>query len=263
MTPVGSVVGLFRFPVKSMQGEQVPTLAFDQHGAVGDRRYGVIDTATGKVLSAKRHGELLEARATLYDGTGTVTITLPDGSTQIAGDATTDAALSAWLGRAVHLARPDPDTGAPFELLADPIDDESEVWDFATPPNTFVDVAGAHLLTTASLAAAAALAPDTDWSVYRFRPTVLIDADVEAGFVEDDWVELTVGLGTVAVEPFMRTPRCSLPPRAQRTNGLPRDTAVSRVLTDHHGHDLGLYASVVMTGTVAIGDPVTTTPRRA
>ena len=70
---------LWRFPVKSMQGSRVERLEFDEKGAAGDRTWGVVDPAAGKVLSAKRWPALLQASAAL-DGRGTVTVTLPDGS---------------------------------------------------------------------------------------------------------------------------------------------------------------------------------------
>jgi len=48
-----SIATLWRFPVKSMQGEAVTTLDLRTSGAVGDRSYALIDVATGKVASAK------------------------------------------------------------------------------------------------------------------------------------------------------------------------------------------------------------------
>ena len=251
------VAQLWRFPVKSMQGELVERLELAETGARGDRLWGVIDVEAGKVLSAKRTASLLDARATLDDATATVTLLLPDGRELIAGEAGTDAALSDWLGRAVRLEPPHADAVA-YELLMEATDDSSEVWDFATPPGSFVDLAAAHLLTTASLAAMAAAAPDSEWSVHRFRPTVLVDSGDADGFVEDDWVGATVQLGAAAiVAPFMATPRCSMPPRAQAIHGLARDTAIARTLTDVHRNDLGVYGAISAPGVVHVGDEVT------
>ena len=50
---VGSVKELWRFPVKSMQGEQLEQAEFTARGVVGDRAYALIDVSTGKVVSAK------------------------------------------------------------------------------------------------------------------------------------------------------------------------------------------------------------------
>ncbi|HET6950143.1 MAG TPA: MOSC N-terminal beta barrel domain-containing protein, partial [Acidimicrobiales bacterium] len=263
VTTVGRVGGAWRFPVKSLQGEAVEGLTFDAAGAVGDRVWGIVDRATGKVLTAKRRGALLTAAARL-DGDGTVVLTLPGGAEHVAGDPGTDAALSAWLDRDVTLARP-PAESTPYELTMDPTDDGSEVWDFATPAGSFVDLAAAHLLTDASLAAARALHPGGDWDVRRFRPSLLVEVgDIEvgdaegagtAGFVEDAWVGGVVHCGGAGFAPFMPTPRCAMPTRAQP--GLARDTEVSRTLTERHANNLGVYAQIHAPGSVRVGDPVT------
>jgi uncharacterized protein len=250
---MGTVTGAWRFPVKSLQGEAVDALVFAETGAVDDRTWGIVDTATGKLLTAKRWGALLEASAR-RDDDGTVLVTLPDGREHTAGDPETDRALSAWLDRDVRLSRP-PEGGLPYELTMDPTDDGSEVWDFATPPSSFVDLAAAHLLTEASLEAARRCYPDGDWDVRRFRPTLLISVTAtDAGFDEDRWVGQKVTCGEVVLEPFMPTPRCAMPTRAQP--GLARDTTISRTLTDHHANALGVYAQVVRGGCVRIGDDV-------
>ena len=250
---IGTVAGAWRFPVKSLQGEAVDALAFDASGALDDRTWGIVDRATGKVLTAKRWAALLEASARLEAG-GDVVVTLPGGHEHTAGDVSTDEALSAWLGREVRLSRP-PEGGLPYELTMDPTDDESAVWDFATPPASFVDLAAAHLLTDASLESARRRYPAGDWDVRRFRPTLLISATgAAAGFEEDAWVGREVTCGEVVFEPFMPTPRCAMPTRAQP--GLARDKAISRTLTDHHANVLGVYAQVVRGGCVRIGDEV-------
>jgi uncharacterized protein YcbX len=50
---VGTVAGLWRFPVKSMRGERLERAEFTERGLVEDRAYALIDTDTGKVVSAK------------------------------------------------------------------------------------------------------------------------------------------------------------------------------------------------------------------
>ena len=51
--PVGTVRALWRFPVKSMLGEQLDVVEVGDGGMVGDRGYVVRDRETGKVASAK------------------------------------------------------------------------------------------------------------------------------------------------------------------------------------------------------------------
>jgi MOSC domain-containing protein len=50
---VGSVAMLWRFPVKSMGGEQLHDVEVTERGVLGDRAYALIDKDTGKVVSAK------------------------------------------------------------------------------------------------------------------------------------------------------------------------------------------------------------------
>ena len=51
--PVGHIVALWRYPVKSMQGEQVDWSAVTERGLVGDRAYAILDRETGHIASAK------------------------------------------------------------------------------------------------------------------------------------------------------------------------------------------------------------------
>jgi uncharacterized protein YcbX len=253
-TNAGSVGELWHFPVKSMQGSPVDVLDFESGGAVGDRRWAVVDPAAGRVLSAKRWADLLQATGAVA-ADGTVTVTLPDGTTHAAGDPATDAALSSWLDHDVRLQQPPSGESLPYELHTEAWDDASPTWEFAGPPGgPFVDVAAAHVLTGASLRAAAALHPEGRWEVRRFRPNALLDVDGD-GFVEDAWIGQRIGLGAVVVEPFMPTVRCSMTTRAQP--GLPRDADIARTLNREHGLNLGLYCTVATPGTVRVGDPVT------
>jgi uncharacterized protein YcbX len=247
------VAELWRFPVKSMQGSRADTLTIDATGVARDRGWGVVDPAAGRVLSAKRWPDLLLAAATIDDDTGVVTITLPDGTEHECGDPNTDDAVSSWLEHPVVMRRADDAEALPFEMYADPADDASPTFEFTGPAGRWVDLAHAHLLTTASLRAAAALHPDGEWDVRRFRPLALVDADGD-DFVEDAWIGQEVHLGAVTVTPFMPTVRCSLPTRAQP--GLARDAKIATTLHRHHGLNLGVYGNIAAPGVVAVGDPV-------
>jgi len=251
-----TVGGLWRYPVKSLQGTPVEQVELGAAGVEGDRRWGIVDVENDKVLTAKRWPALLEASADLGDDGEGVVLTLPDGATWASGDPATDDALSAWLDHDVRLARADPSAGTPYELTMDPADDGSEPWDFATPPGSFVDLAAVHVLTTASLAAIGGASPEGQWDVHRFRPTVLVDTGSASGFVEDGWIGGQVHLGRAVIDVFMPTPRCAMPGRAQPAHGLVRDKTILATLRDHHENNLGIYAAVAVPGPVAMGDPV-------
>ena len=246
---VGTVAQVWRYPVKSMQGEQVERLELGPDGAPGDRELAVVDPAAQKVLSGKRYPDLLLASARAADGT--VVLTLPDGSEHDAADPGVHAALSAWLGQEVRLAAPPADGVWPMEMYSGMSDESTPLFDWPGPPGTWLDLADVHWLTTASLAAARALHPDGDWDVRRFRPTALLEVAGE-GWVEDGWGQ--VAAGGAETEVLMPTPRCSMPPRAQP--GLPRDTGVSATLRDHHQNNLGIYAKVSSPGSISVGDEV-------
>ena len=86
---VGSVAGLWRFPVKSMRGEQLEQTNLEARGLVGDRGYALIDVETGKVVSAKSvrlFPDLLNCTAAFVEPPQSgrdlppVRISLPDGT---------------------------------------------------------------------------------------------------------------------------------------------------------------------------------------
>src|SRR5688500_11166373 len=173
-----------------MQGERVHEIRSTARGVEDDRRYGVLDRATGTILSAKRYGELLQARA-LQTGPELV-VCLPNGETVLGLGAGSDAALSAWLGRPVHLQEAADTSAGTYEIHEDPTDDSTPVHQWTGPEGSFVDTSPVHLLTTASLDAVRA-------DVRRFRPNVVIASDGE-DFEEDDWVGARVHLGDAVLE---------------------------------------------------------------
>lgn len=249
---LGTIDRLYRYPVKSMQGEVVERLDFDESGAAGDRRLGVVEVASGRVLSAKRYPALLEAAATTTDHG--VEVALPSGTTFAADDPDVHAALSAWLGAEVGLQAAATDAGGTYVMGVDPVDDDAGTFEFTGPPGTFADLATAHFLSSASLDAAAAFYPEGEWDVRRFRPTALV-VGAGAGFAEDGWVGLTIHAGSAAFNVVMPTIRCAMPTRAQP--GLRRDADISRTLSRDHGNNLGVYCWVATGGTLTTGDTIT------
>jgi uncharacterized protein YcbX len=254
---VGRVAEIWRYPVKSMQGEPVARATFEQPSGLGDRRYGVVTGDGIGVLSAKREAALLLAKATSSPEGGAPRIELPDGTLIDQLGIEADAALSTWLGRAVHLRQADEQGGAAYRMSFNVDDEDDHVFEVPTPPSHYYDLAAVHLLTTASLAEAARLNPEGDWNPHRFRPTILVETEPElGGFVEDDWVGQVVTVGQAELDPFMTTVRCVMTTRPQPSHGLERDLDIYKSLGRHHEHKLGLYASVRAAGAVAVGDDV-------
>lgn len=257
---VGTVASCFRAPVKSMQGMSVDSLDFTDTAAVGDRTWGLNDSVSGKLMTAKRYGRLLEACA---DDT---TITLNDGRTFAIDAPDASSTLSDWLGQQVTLTKAGevPDTG--YEMTFDPPNDDAEYFEIPTPPGTFLDLAAAHLISSASLAACAAARPDLNWDVRRFRPNLVLEvADDVEPFGEEEWVGQHLHIGTAVLSVQSPTVRCAMPLRAQPSHddqpALDRQRsmfAAMNELTPTPNH-LGLYLQVIQPGTVSIGDSVLVT----
>ncbi len=86
----GSVASLWRYPVKSMLGEELTATEVTERGLLGDRADALVDTADGKATTAKNPKKwptLLGFRATVIEpprpgaNVPPVRITLPDGTT--------------------------------------------------------------------------------------------------------------------------------------------------------------------------------------
>jgi uncharacterized protein YcbX len=278
---VGSVASLWRYPVKSMQGEELNASAVTERGLLGDRAYALLDTAEGRVASAKNPrkwprlfdfraafaqpprgaraaGATCEAAAQLASPLPPVRITLPDGTALGSDEQDRDRALSAAVGRSVALVGSAPDSPILEEYWPDleGLPHRDAVTDEKMPRGTFFDLATVHLLTTATLDALRELYPQGRFEVRRFRPNVVIASPPEAkGFVEQGWVGRTVALGDeVRLEVTGPCPRCVMITLPQAD--LPRDLGILRTAVQQTQGHIGVYARVVRGGTLRRGDVV-------
>ena len=272
MSAVGTVASLHRFPVKSMQGEEVDEAIIDHDGVVGDRGWALRDSETGKLVSAKRPRlwrSMLDCRASGTDED--VMVTVPSGETLAITDPGLRVTLGALLGRDVTIERATHAQQGVYESDWPEVDGLTLSGELDLPTNltgegtSFVDLGVIHLLTTASLQALAAAAPDTTIDVRRFRPSMVLETPDLDGFVENEWSGCTLAVGEVELSVGDPTPRCIMTTVAQ--DGLPREPAVLQALAEHNRLAnplgtfacLGAYASVTRPGTVRVGDPVTLT----
>lgn len=249
-----TVAELWRYPVKSFQGERVDQIDIAAGGSVGDRALAIVDHAARKVLSAKRYAALITASARYEQGE--IVITLPGGASYEASDPGVHDALSAWLDMDVRLEPPPVDGVYPMEMYTGMSDEDTPTFDWPGPPGTWLDLADAHFLTTASLRAFEAVYPEGDWSVRRFRPDALFATD-EEGFVEEGWS--TIAVGSVVASVLMPTMRCSVPSRSQP--GIERDKTIGTTIRDQNNNNLGVYCSITQAGTIRVGDAVSPTPK--
>ncbi len=288
--PVGTIRALWRFPVKSMLGEELDAADLTEGGIVGDRAYAIRDRETGKVASAKhskRWPNLLDCRAAFVEPPGPgdtlppVRIELADGNSVLSDAADVDAVLSRFFGRDVELARAAQngytiDQYHPDLENYDPDGHRDEVVEAhlgaaffnerglpsAVPEDSFFDLYPLSVLTTSTLDQLGDLEPESRFDVRRFRMNVIVDTP-ERGFVENGWLGRTLAIGDdVQLAVSLPDPRCCMPGLPQED--LPRDPQVLKALARHNRIDVagalypcaGVYAVAEATGTIRKDDSV-------
>ncbi len=234
------VLELWRYPVKSLQGERVESAVLTADGLEGDRRYAIYDAETGLGLTGRRVPELLFASARFHDD-GAVEITTEDGS--LLPD---DDALSDWLGRRVRLCSTSSDAARRYENVIDFEHEPVSDWElFDGAGGAFHDSAQARvsLVSTGSIGA---------WDRRRFRANVVLD-----GEGEDSLVGSRVRLGDAVLEVSKRLERCVMTTRAQ-PGGIERDLKVLRTLASEREACMAIGAVVAQPGSVRVSETLTT-----
>ena len=267
-TLVGKVVSLWRYPVKSMLGEEMNASEVGRAGLLGDRAYALIDTETGKVASAKnpkKWPQLFEFRAHYVESPRVgaplppVRIELPSGEEVHSDDPAVHEILSRELGRKIVLAKTGTKVSALEEFWpeVEGLAHQDEITDEAVPAGSFFDAATIHLLTTATLDRLREIYPQGRFEVRRFRPNVVIAPNrSDAGFPENSWGAADVKLGSVVkVHVDGPCPRCVMTTLPQ--SDLPHDLGILRTAVRYNHAAVGMYASVVAEGIVRRDDDVT------
>lgn len=273
-TIVGMVTALWRYPVKSMMGEELNAAEITQRGVLGDRVYALTDPATNKVVSAKhpsKWARMFECRASFIEppraGTrmGPVRITLPDGTQVISDRDELGPVLSRVLGRKVTFSEAAPSTPSLEEYWPniEGLAYQETVTNEAMPSGMFFDATPIHLLTTATIDRLRALYPQGRFEVRRFRPNIVVaPASGLTGFVENDWVGRTVLLGEdVRLQIVRPCPRCVMTTLPQ--GDLPQDYGILRVAAQHNQANVGVYATVARGGEIRRGDSVRLVPEHS
>ncbi len=288
--PVGTIRELWRFPVKSMLGEELDAVDLSTGGIVGDRAYALRDRETGKVASAKNPKlwpNLLACRAAFVEpprqgvGLPPARVELPDGSSVLSDAADVDAVLSRFFGRDVELAHAAQngytiDQYHPDQENYDPDGHRDEVVEAhlgaaffnqrglpsAVPEGSFFDLFPLSVLTTASLDQLGELEPQSRFDARRFRMNVIVDTPAR-GFIENEWVGRTLTMGNdVRLGVTLPDPRCVMPSLAQED--LPKDSRILKALAQHNRIDVagalypcaGVYAVAEAPGAIRKGDRV-------
>jgi hypothetical protein len=227
---------LWRYPVQSLQGEELPSLNFVSAGVVGDRGYCIVDdTGEGGTAARPRWKTLIgwRARYLAEPKAGAdlpkVEIAFDDGVQMVSDDARLDTAISERLGRRGRLAVTQaPDVKRPY--VASPC----------------------HLLTTATLKALSAAYPGGRFVAQRFRPNVTLDCGEAVGFLETGWIGRSLSVGGIAMKGTEHCLRCALTTRPQ--GGLPKDPGILHTAQQHNENRVGIYTEIAAAGVVRVGD---------
>lgn len=230
-SPAGRVVGLWRYPVKSMAAEALAEVDVSWHGLAGDRRWAFIRSDAPRSgfpwFTLRQRADLNHYRPSFVeperpDKSPTVVRT-PSGAVL----EVTDQALAAELD--------------PTGIRA--IKQDRGIFD------TFP----LSLVTTQTLSALGEMVGDR-LDVSRFRPNLLVEATDDAPFQEDHWVGRVLQIGGLRMRIDQRDGRCVVitidPATTVRTPEILRTVARERQGC------LGVYGSTVAPGRVSVGDAV-------
>jgi uncharacterized protein len=233
---LGTVRAVGLYPVKSMRGQFVDAAKLGFAGLAHDREYAFLrehDTTGLPWLSARQCPRLLryEARVeNLGERHASVVISTPQGETLDIRDPRLLAEIADVAGEPLRLVR---------------------LWRRA------YDSAGADvsIITTQSIQAISDMA-ELRLEDARFRANVFVKADADAPFREDKWVGSSIAIGgggdPARLRLTRKEPRCRVVSLDPHTGE--EDARVHKVIVGTRKNNLGAYATVERTGTVAVGE---------
>jgi MOSC domain-containing protein len=229
--PIGRVVGLWRYPVKSMAPEPLTEIEVSWHGFAGDRRWAFIREEAPRSgfpwLTIRERADMSHYVPTFADPAkpdrSPVIVRTPSGASYDVLDGSLATELYPSGARVIKQNRGIFDT---FPL---------------------------SLITTHSIGALAERV-GAQLEVQRFRPNILVEASSSARFAEDDWVGCVLRIGGMRMRVDKRDGRCSIITIDPLT--MARNPAVLQTLARDRESCLGVYGSTVQPGRLAVGDPV-------
>lgn len=232
--PVAVVTQLWRFPVKSMRGETREQLTITTGGAEGDRRFALREAGSKKLADVRRTPRLLHYQSQLGSPDDDFAlVTLPDGTQLRTDDPKLAERLSSDLDMKVTIAK---------RKAADELG--------------FIDEAPLHISTRQTLSTLSTLNPDAVFDVRRFRANILLDCTGSSTpYPEDLWLSRILAIGRdVRLQVTQACGRCAMTSMEQ--DELPSDPSVLKTVKAENTGNLGIYATVLAEGTIAVGDQV-------
>lgn len=233
----GKVAELWRYPVSSMAGERLDQLHIHAAGVVGDRIWGLLDAATGRIASPGREKHFIGVpRAHAKAVQEGVALSL-DGERWAEPE---DAELLEGLSQAFG-----------FIPVLKPFD--------AVGSGEFrprYEHAPIHLVTSAAIRSLERELPGSIIDARRFRPNILLDwPDDGEAIPEHRWIGREIRIGDVVLRGREPCGRCGFITIAQE--GLPQDVEILRTVVKRHERNFGIYCDVVTPGEIATGATVT------
>jgi uncharacterized protein len=235
----GTVSRLWRWPVKSMAGEELRALSLGPRGVGGDRTHAVLHEHKGawRPLTAREAPGLLAWRAAYpFNLDAGLDPAQPPHAI-----VTEPAGLRNWRWGDPHLRSAlERDVGRPLRLERD--------------IGGIPDVPGTVLVTVAATLAALSQELGTEVDARRFRTNLHLELDAEP-WAELAWAGAQIELGGgVRLTVDGPCERCAIPTRDPDTRekwpGLLKHLAAA------HGQDFGLLARVNTPGRIAAGEQV-------
>jgi uncharacterized protein len=230
--PIGCVVGLWRYPVKSMAAEALPQVDVGWHGLAGDRRWAFIRDGVSQSgfpwFTLRNRGDLNYYRPSFVephrpDKSATVVRT-PSGAVFDV----TDPALAAELfPSGVRVIRQDRGVFDTFPL---------------------------SVITTQTIKRLGDMVGSA-LDVQRFRPNILVESTTDEPFAEDSWVGSVLRIGGMQMRVDKLDGRCVVITIDPVTTE--RNPAILRVVAGERHGCLGVYGTTVKPGRIATNDPVT------
>ena len=257
MSIIGKVDSLWRYPVKSMRGEELDEIFAGFSGIYGDRLFAFKSSASPKgfpYFTAREQTKLLLYRPRFrYPDKAARPINLTEAESMGANPLSADRSelmidIETPDGRT--LAVDDP---ALMELVRTDIDQKHQL----TLMRSERAMTDCRPFSMFSLQSARQLAKETGMPMdkRRFRANVYVDLTSAQGFGENEFVGRSLRIGPKAVVTILeRDPRCMMitldPDTGEKT------PAILKKLAQAHEGMAGVYGAVMVEGMLHKGDSV-------
>jgi uncharacterized protein YcbX len=257
MSIIGKVDSLWRYPVKSMRGEELEELFAGFPGIYGDRVFAFRSSANHRgfpYLTARDQRKLLQYRPYFrFPDKAARPINLIHAESKNANPLSADLAelvvdVETPNGKTFAIGDP-----ALIEMLRADIDQKHQV----TLMQSQRAMTDCRPVSIFSLQSAQQLAEETGAPVdkRRFRANVYVDLAASKGFAENELVGRSVRIGPKAIITILeRDSRCMMITLDPDT-GEQAPALLKKVAQAHDGM-AGVYGAVLVEGMVHKGDPV-------